>query len=205
LTISNFNKKIRGVGKMSFKTNTEKARALLVKEVAIDDFEKNRVLQLKKNSYEWYAGKAGGATIRHTKVLFKTHNLQRQICKEYRYHDPTKNRTGCIEVLLCKPNIKGYEDKWVAISTVRKLKPECLIKHPETYASVPNEVLDTAARKLNLSQTVKEAVKATKKLIIEKLKKDPELRKKIIRKRLKDKPVLVTNKKEFIKKVILKE
>ena len=185
--------------------NINKARILFIKEVAIDDFEKGKALALKKNSYEWYAGKTGGTAIRHTKVLFKTHNLQRQICKEYRYHDPTKNKTGCIEVLLCKPNIKGYEDRWVAISTIRKLKPECLIKHPETYANVPKEVLLNAVRKLHLPSTVKEAVKFTKKLFIEKLKKDPEFRKEMIRKRLTDKPILVSNKKEFIKKVILKK
>jgi hypothetical protein len=138
--------------------------------------------------------------------LFKTHQLQKQICKEYVNHDPTKGKSGCVEVLLCRPNIKGYENKWVAISTIRKLKPECMLERPQTYADVPKEVMNNAIKHLKAApEWQKDTMKKVLKLFVDKLKKDPEFRRKMIKKSLKDKPILVKDKRDFIKKLFLKK
>jgi len=179
-----------------------------LQEVSKEDFEKGDVIQVKPNSYEWYMGKKGALALKHTKVLFGTKKLQREICKEYRLHDPTKVQDKCIEVLLCRPNIKGYENKWVAISTLRKLTPECVMNHIETYAKVPEKVLRRAIASLKkeIAPGHKETLSLVVKTFVEKLKKmDPKLKKEILRKARKDKPIEVNSKEEFIKKVILRE
>jgi len=200
------NSNIRKFVENFIKQNFSKENNFL-QEVSKEDFEKGNVIQVKPNSYEWYMARKSGLTLRHTKVLFGTKELQREICKEYRLHDPTKVKDKCIEVLLCKPNIKGYENKWVAISTLRKLTPECVLNHIETYAKVPEKVLRRAISSLKKEIALghKETLNLVVKTFVEKIKKEnPKLRKEILRKTRKDKPIEVNSKEEFIKKVILK-
>jgi len=99
----------------------------ILTEVALDDYKTGKAIKLDKEG-KWYMDKTG-ITLRHAKVIFLTHDLQRQICgNNYINHDPTKVQDKCIEVLLCKPSDL---DKWVAISTLRKLTPDELVQYLE--------------------------------------------------------------------------
>jgi len=166
----------------------------ILAEVALDDYKNGKAIKLDKEG-KWYID-IHGKTIRHAKVIFKTHQLQQEICSTYINHDPTKSQDKCIEVLLCKPN--GI-NKWIAISTLRKLDTNCISKHPLTYALHPPDVFKKAIK-------YTKAIPPEEKLAVldkymayrEQLKNTPEFQNKI--KQLeKEKPVIINNSKDLIK------
>jgi len=115
---------------------------IYLSEVSKEDFIKGRAIKLDKEG-KWYVSSGGKYnSLRHTKILFDTKKLQNKCCKEYRLHDPTKVQDKCIEVLLCKDE----NGKFKAISTLRKLDLNCMLKHPETYAKVPKNVFIKAVK-----------------------------------------------------------
>jgi len=137
-------------------------------EVALDDYEKKLALKIDDKGF-WYMG-ANGDYLRHAKILFKTKNLQRKAIDDYRYHDPTKKKDKCIEVLLGK-----HKGKFLAISTLRKLDKKCIINHKQTYAKVPKNVLIKAIKNVK-SLSNKEKEKLIK--IVNKLKKKMKIKSK---------------------------
>jgi hypothetical protein len=166
-------------------------------EVAFDDYEKGKAIKLDKDG-KWYID-PHGRTLRHAKVIFLTHELQRQICKQYINHDPSKLQDKCIEVLLCKP--QGL-DEWVAISTLRKLSAKCIKSHPLTYAVVPPDIFKKAVMKSEGIPSEEKIVilKAYEKVRSEMLGK-PEFQKRV-EKLQKEKPIIIKSEKDLIKLVL---
>jgi len=166
----------------------------ILNEVALDDFEKGKAIKLDKDG-NWYV-EPHGRTLRHAKVIFLTHELQRQICKQYINHDPSKIQDKCIEVLLCKP--QGLDD-WVAISTLRKLSVKCVNSHPLTYAIVPPDVFKKAVLKSDgIPSDEKIAIlKAYEKVRNEMLGK-PEFQKRV-EKLQEEKSIIIKSEKDVVK------
>ena len=104
-------------------------------ELAKDDIDDKNVKLVDRR--RWFYIDRHGYALRHAKIVFKTHKLQNQLIKDWRLHDPTKDQDKCIEVLLGK---YAGDGKWYAISTLRKLDPNCVVRHKETYGEVPIEV-----------------------------------------------------------------
>ena len=126
---------------------------MILYELALDDIDNENVTLLDKKRF-YYIDK-NGKHLRHAKIVFKTHRLQKSLVSKYRYHDPTKVQDGCIHVLLGK-----IGKKWFPISTLRKLDAKCILKHKDTYASVPKYVYDKALKFTEgLSDEEKERVK----------------------------------------------
>jgi hypothetical protein len=167
-------------------------------EVALDDYISGKAIKLD-NAGKWYMDKHG-KTIRHAKIIFQTHNLQRSICKEYINHDPTNIQDKCIEVLLCRPN--GY-DKWLAISTLRKMEPRCIKQHPLTYAVVPPRVFERAVKNMEIPEDDKVKILELYKKAREKLSSKPEFQKRL-EKLLTEKPVIVRSEKDIGKLITSK-
>jgi len=164
-------------------------RYLLLTEVAKDDIDGVNVMLLDKK--RWYYVDKMSKALRHAKVVFKTHKLQKELVKDYRYHDPTKLQDKCIEVLLGNVG-KG---KWIPISTLRSLdKIGCLVRHKETYCKVPYSVYVKALKFIDDSVIDREM----KEKILEKLKQMCAGGKHV-KDSNEDKPIFVNSKKDLEK------
>jgi len=187
----------RAIRKLLQNSNDSNKNYEILQEVALDDFETGKAIKLDKYG-KWYIDQHG-KTLRHAKVIFRTHSLQQQICKQYINHDPSKIQDKCIEVLLCKP--QGL-DKWIAISTLRKLETKCIKTHPLTYAIVPPTIFKKAVMKTEgISDDEKIALINYYQKVRNELIGMPEFQKKL--EKLQDeKPIIVNSPKDIVKLAI---
>ena len=162
---------------------------ILLYELSKDDVKNSNYVKLLDKKYWYYIDKNGSA-LRHAKIVFKTHKLQSQLVKQWRYHDPTKIQDKCIEVLLGK-----IGNKWYPISTLRKLNPSCILKHPDTYAIVPFDVYRKA---LNYSDKFKNDPRLKKAILsaIKRIKQHTTISKKKLEK---EKPIFIKSIKDLDK------